>query len=54
MGSLVDGRPVYTAEELGVEIDDVVDAPNTYAVFVWGPEHVRVEYVEHKPTFSLT
>ena len=24
-----------------------------YAVFLWGPEHVRVEYVEHKPTFSL-
>ena len=28
--------------------------PNTYAVFLWGPERVRVEYVEHKPTFSLT
>src|SRR5919204_430213 len=24
------------------------------AVFLRGPEHVRVEYVEHKPTFSLT
>ena len=42
------------ARDLGVEIDDVVDAPNTLAVFVWGPEHVRIEYVEHKPTFSLT
>jgi catechol 2,3-dioxygenase-like lactoylglutathione lyase family enzyme len=42
------------ARELGVEIDDVVDAPNTLAVFVWGPERVRIEYVEHKPTFSLT
>jgi catechol 2,3-dioxygenase-like lactoylglutathione lyase family enzyme len=42
------------ANDLGVEVDDVVDAPNTYAVFVWGPERVRVEYVEHKPTFSLT
>jgi catechol 2,3-dioxygenase-like lactoylglutathione lyase family enzyme len=42
------------ANDLGVEIDDVVDAPNTLAVFVWGPERVRVEYVEHKPTFSLT
>jgi catechol 2,3-dioxygenase-like lactoylglutathione lyase family enzyme len=42
------------AEELGVEVESVVDAPNTYAVFVWGPERVRVEYVEHKPTFSLT
>jgi catechol 2,3-dioxygenase-like lactoylglutathione lyase family enzyme len=41
------------ARDLGVEIDDVVDAPNTLAVFVWGPERVRIEYVEHKPTFSL-
>jgi catechol 2,3-dioxygenase-like lactoylglutathione lyase family enzyme len=45
---------IAAATELGVEIDDVVDAPNTYAVFLWGPERVRVEYVEHKPTFSLT
>ena len=42
------------ARDLGVEVDDVVDAPNTLAVFVWGPERVRIEYVEHKPTFSLT
>jgi catechol 2,3-dioxygenase-like lactoylglutathione lyase family enzyme len=42
------------ARDLGVEIDDFVDAPNTLAVFVWGPERVRIEYVEHKPTFSLT
>ena len=41
------------AEELGFEIADVVDAPNTYAVFVWGPERVKLEYVEHKPSFSL-
>jgi catechol 2,3-dioxygenase-like lactoylglutathione lyase family enzyme len=45
---------IAAANDLGVEIDDVVDAPNTLAVFLWGPEHVRVEYVEHKPTFSLT
>ena len=45
---------ITEAEELGVEIDDVVDAPNTYAVFLWGPERVRVEYVEHKASFSLT
>jgi catechol 2,3-dioxygenase-like lactoylglutathione lyase family enzyme len=41
------------AEELGVEVADVVDAPNTYAVFLWGPEHVKIEYVEHKASFSL-
>lgn len=42
------------AEERGVEIDDVVDAPNTLALFVWGPDRVKLEYIEHKPSFSLT
>jgi len=53
---LVDSADEHIAEakDLGVEIDDVVDAPNTYAVFLRGPERVRIEYVEHKPTFSLT
>jgi catechol 2,3-dioxygenase-like lactoylglutathione lyase family enzyme len=41
------------ARELGVEIADVVDAANTYAVLLWGPERVKIEYVEHKPTFAL-
>jgi catechol 2,3-dioxygenase-like lactoylglutathione lyase family enzyme len=41
------------AQELGVEVADVVDAPNTFAVFVWGPDRVKLEYVEHKPEFSL-
>jgi len=45
---------ISEAEELGVEIDNVVDAPNTYAVFLWGPDRVRIEYVEHKASFSLT
>ncbi len=45
---------IAAANDLGVEIENVVDAPNTYAVFLRGPEHVRIEYVEHKPTFSLT
>jgi catechol 2,3-dioxygenase-like lactoylglutathione lyase family enzyme len=53
---LVDSADEHIAEarELGIEIDNIVDAANTYAVFVWGPERVKVEYVEHKPTFSLT
>jgi hypothetical protein len=53
---LVDSADEHIAEanDLGVAIDNVVDAPNTYAVFLWGPERVRIEYVEHKPTFSLT
>jgi catechol 2,3-dioxygenase-like lactoylglutathione lyase family enzyme len=52
---LVDSADAHIeeAKELGVEIADVVDAENTYAVFLWGPEHVKIEYVEHKPTFAL-
>ena len=41
------------AEERHIEVQDFVDAPNTLAVFVWLPERVRLEYVEHKPTFAL-
>jgi catechol 2,3-dioxygenase-like lactoylglutathione lyase family enzyme len=41
------------AEQAGAAVLDVVDAANTYAVFVEGPDGVRLEYVEHKPTFSL-
>jgi hypothetical protein len=41
------------AEERGVEVDDVKDAPNTLAVFLRGPAGVRIEYVEHKPGFAL-
>jgi catechol 2,3-dioxygenase-like lactoylglutathione lyase family enzyme len=53
---LVDSADDHVAEakELGIEIDSVVDAANTYAAFLLGPENVRIEYVEHKPTFSLT
>jgi catechol 2,3-dioxygenase-like lactoylglutathione lyase family enzyme len=45
---------IEAAKQLGVEIDKVVDAANTYAVFLWGPERVKLEYVEHKPGFALT
>jgi catechol 2,3-dioxygenase-like lactoylglutathione lyase family enzyme len=37
----------------GLEVADVVDAKNTLAVFLWGPDRIKVEYVEHKPEFSL-
>jgi catechol 2,3-dioxygenase-like lactoylglutathione lyase family enzyme len=37
----------------GLEVDDVKDAKNTFAVFLRGPEGVRIEYVEHKPGFAL-
>jgi catechol 2,3-dioxygenase-like lactoylglutathione lyase family enzyme len=38
----------------GIEVESVVDAANTVAAFLWGPDRVRIEYVEHKSTFSLT
>ena len=52
---LVDSAGAHRAEaeELGVEVVDFVDAPNTLAVFVRAPDGVKIEYVEHKPTFSL-
>jgi catechol 2,3-dioxygenase-like lactoylglutathione lyase family enzyme len=42
------------ARELGIEIAEVRDAANTFAFFVWGPDRIQLEYVEHKPEFSLT
>jgi catechol 2,3-dioxygenase-like lactoylglutathione lyase family enzyme len=45
---------IADAADRGIEVQSVVDAANTYAAFLWGPERVRIEYVEHKPTFSLT
>jgi catechol 2,3-dioxygenase-like lactoylglutathione lyase family enzyme len=52
---LVDSADEHTdeAERMGI-VDRVVDAANTRAVFVWGPDRVRIEYVEHKPGFALT
>jgi catechol 2,3-dioxygenase-like lactoylglutathione lyase family enzyme len=41
------------APAIGAEVADVVDAANTLAVFLWAPDRLKVEYVEHKPTFSL-
>ncbi len=52
LGVLVDAAA--PAQELGFEVADVVDAPNTFAVFVWGPDRVKLEYVEHKASFSLS
>ena len=52
---LVDSADEYRAdaEDRGLEIAEFVDAANTRAVFIWGPEHVKIEFVEHKPSFSL-
>jgi catechol 2,3-dioxygenase-like lactoylglutathione lyase family enzyme len=56
VGCLVESAEDHrrAAEERGLEVQDFVEGPNTLAVFVRGPEDVSVEYVEHKPSFSLT
>jgi catechol 2,3-dioxygenase-like lactoylglutathione lyase family enzyme len=56
LGLLVESaeRHLEEARDRGLDVVDVVDAANTYAVFVMGPERIKLEYVEHKPTFSLT
>jgi catechol 2,3-dioxygenase-like lactoylglutathione lyase family enzyme len=51
LGVLVDRAA--PAQDMGFELADVVDAENTFAVFVWGPDRVKLEYVEHKASFSL-
>jgi catechol 2,3-dioxygenase-like lactoylglutathione lyase family enzyme len=42
------------AEQRDIPIEKVVDAANTLAVFLRGPDDITLEYVEHKPGFSLT
>jgi catechol 2,3-dioxygenase-like lactoylglutathione lyase family enzyme len=56
LGLKVDSAETHLAEarERGLDVEDVVDAPNTLAVFVRGPGDLRLEYVEHKPSFSLS
>lgn len=52
---LVDSAAAVEDEARARDLDiaDVVDAANTLAVFVWGPDRIKLEYVEHKPSFSL-
>jgi catechol 2,3-dioxygenase-like lactoylglutathione lyase family enzyme len=44
---------VEDAEREHVAVDRIVDAPNTIAAFVVGPDGIQVEYVEHKAGFAL-
>ena len=55
LGLLVDSAGDVRAEaaERGLEVERVVDAPNTIAVFLRGPDGLSLEYVEHKPSFAL-
>jgi catechol 2,3-dioxygenase-like lactoylglutathione lyase family enzyme len=51
VGSLND--TLREAAERELVVDRVVDAPNTMAAFLAGPDGIVVEYVEHKPGFAL-
>lgn len=55
IGLLVDSSDAHEREAAASDISvlDVVDAANARAVFLDGPSHVRLEYVEHKPEFAL-
>ena len=51
---LVESAEAVRAEAEGRGLQTrVKDAPNTLAVFVRGPADIELEYVEHKPGFSL-
>jgi catechol 2,3-dioxygenase-like lactoylglutathione lyase family enzyme len=52
---LVDSAAAVKTEAAARELEIVktVDAENTLAVFVEGPDGITVEYVEHKASFSL-
>ena len=52
---LVDSLDETLAEaaQQALEVDRVVDAPNTVAAFAVGPDGIEVEYVEHKAGFAL-
>jgi len=43
---------VRTAEERGEDVSKVVDAENSRALFLRGPDGVELEYIEHKPSFA--
>jgi catechol 2,3-dioxygenase-like lactoylglutathione lyase family enzyme len=42
-----------SAEEQELHVNRVVDAENSRALFLHGPDGVELEYIEHKPSFAL-
>ena len=48
-------RPGGSGQPVGIEVESVVDArEHPMPLFLCRPEtRVRLEYVEHRPTFSL-
>jgi catechol 2,3-dioxygenase-like lactoylglutathione lyase family enzyme len=54
VGLLVDSvdDALRTAQERGEEVRRLVDAENSRAVFLAGPDGVELEYIEHKASFA--
>lgn len=42
-----------SVDEQGLDVNQVVDAENSRALFVTGPDGIELEYVERKPSFAL-
>jgi len=49
--SLEDAR--RSVEALGLDLNRVVEAENSRALFLSGPDGVELEYIEHKPSFAF-
>ena len=54
LGVLVDSFDELqrSVEEAGLDVNRVVDAENSRALFVCGPDGVELEYIEHKLSFA--
>lgn len=54
LGALVESIDPYLDGSVGIDLEilDTVDAPNSRSVFVQAPDGVRLEYIEHKPSFT--
>lgn len=55
LGLLVESLAGFTesAAEQGFDVTREIDAENSKAIFVRGPDGVEVEYIEHRPSFVL-
>jgi hypothetical protein len=42
-----------SVDSLGAEVKREVDAENSRALFLDGPDAIELEYIEHKPSFAL-
>jgi catechol 2,3-dioxygenase-like lactoylglutathione lyase family enzyme len=54
VGLLVDSldEVVRAVEERGEDVSKLVEAENSRALFLRGPDGVELEYIEHKPSFA--